>query len=247
MLELIKELVCFFKYQLVRLLKRSNLNKQAVVALNATDFGITDNDIEDIKNGIDQALESPNDLIIWSDEKRSDMRIHGFENVYQFKRTFLNIVIDIAKKSHCSELSHFSVLGARMKHVEGNIGSGGGWHRDSAHRSQVKVIVYLSDVTDINGPFQYVPSSHWTAHLLKYGGLFSSKLRYTPAEVSEMQTPITVTAKAGAGIVVDTKCVHRGKPMSSGERYALTFYFFDNGSVSPTIRPLINGDLSPCQ
>ena len=36
-----------------------------------------------------------------------------------------------------------------------NIGSGGAWHRDS-NRAQYKSIIYLSDVLDENGPFEYI-------------------------------------------------------------------------------------------
>ncbi|MDC1478443.1 phytanoyl-CoA dioxygenase family protein [Pseudomonadales bacterium] len=246
MFGLLKEAFCFLNYQVVRLIKHSKLNEKGLIIFPKKDFGLTENDIAGIKGEIDTGLKDTSDIMVFRDDQGSDMRLYGFENIYSFNPSLLERVIAFAKSSHCKDFSHFSVVAARMKYVEGNAGSGGGWHRDSAHRSQVKAIIYLSDVTELNGPFQYVPSSHWVTHLLKHGGLFSSKLRYTTSEVDRMRAPITVTAKAGSGIVVDTKGVHRGKPMESGERYALTFYFFDNGAISPAIKSLTNGEISKC-
>ena len=47
------------------------------------------------------------------------------------------------------------------KIVQGSVGSGGGWHRDTRVKAQYKVIIYLTDCPDSDhGCFQYVPRSH---------------------------------------------------------------------------------------
>jgi predicted 2-oxoglutarate/Fe(II)-dependent dioxygenase YbiX len=38
---------------------------------------------------------------------------------------------------------------------------------------------------------------------------------------------VTATAKAGTLVLFDTNCIHRGKPIQSGFRYAITNYYQD--------------------
>ena len=49
-------------------------------------------------------------------------------------------------------------MGEFLKNKEG-ASSGGGWHRDH-HFELFKVMVYLSDVNEKNGPFSYIEKSH---------------------------------------------------------------------------------------
>lgn len=248
MIGMLKELLCYLRYQLPRIFNRSELNKVGFVQLSQDKLRLNAKEIERIVKRMDSVSIDPAGVKVWSDELGADRRIHGFENLFPFSKNFLDNVVAIAEQHHTKPLSHYSVLAAKLTFREENLGSGGGWHRDSAHRSQVKIIVYLSDVDDHNGPFEYLPGTHWSWHKLKTDGFGSSKLRFTEKDVRGMDIqPITLTGRAGSGLVVDTKGIHRGRPIASGNRYALTFYFFDNGEISPNIFRLINGSISSCR
>jgi len=187
---------------------------------------------------------SQKSCLLWEDDIGSDQRIYGFENLCEFPANYLKDVCSIAKRANGGGFSHFTVLAGRLSFKLGNIGSGGGWHRDSPHKNQVKIISYLSDVEFKNGPFEYVRGSNSFANRMQVDGLFSSNRRYQAEDIENDQKIEIITGEQGASIVVDTKGIHRGKPIQKGRRYALTFYFFENGKVSPALLELINGNLS---
>lgn len=100
-----------------------------------------------------------------------------------------------------------------------NLGSGGGLHRDSPFSHQVKCIWYLSDVTPLTGPFRYLPGTH--KDLLSQRSDYPiGKMRFERVH-GEM---VEVHAPAGSLLICDTKCIHGGKPIQEGVRYALTLY-----------------------
>lgn len=111
-------------------------------------------------------------------------------------------------------------------------GSGGGWHRDGFAR-ELKVIVYLTDVGDQNGPFQIVRASHTADAIcadMRTAGLRAVQNRLSQTEVSRIiaadpDRRVTVTGECGTAIVFDTSAVHRGVPSAKGSRYALTVDF----------------------
>jgi ectoine hydroxylase-related dioxygenase (phytanoyl-CoA dioxygenase family) len=114
--------------------------------------------------------------------------------------------------------------------VDNNLGSGGGWHRDNIYSFGFKGLVYLIDVGPENGPFQIIPkSSSINFHLLKTN--VPDKYQFTNEEVeSYISNPNQInelTGKAGTLVVFDTNCIHRGKPITKGTRYALTNYYMD--------------------
>lgn len=177
---------------------------------------------------IDSAIQNK-DTNLWTDELGSDVRIYGAEAISSEIEMLLPI--DEMRKNGESYLSqklpyHF-VLAAKLQHKVGNLGSGGGWHRDSPFTPQFKFIVYLSDVSSQNGPFEYVPKTHTS--LDKFKSKFNlDKMRYTEEEVNNQwgDRSILVTGGEGSILAADTKGVHRGCPIQSGERYACTVYFF---------------------
>ena len=126
------------------------------------------------------------------------------------------------------------VLAARIDSVEGNVGSGGGWHRDSLYSRQFKTICYLSSVDQDAGPFQYIKGSHKKSDVLisYFKRLFTpGSSRFTNDEIRQYLkcTNKKVTSALGfegSVVHVDTKGVHRGKPIKNGSRYALTCYFW---------------------
>ena len=108
--------------------------------------------------------------------------------------------------------------------------SGAGWHRDN-HDCQFKVIMYLTDVTERNGNFQWITNSS-----KKYIGYPKPRTpdyntRFHDETIDEIlqnkECNLTnLTGKRGTIIVADTTYIHRGNIIQEGERKAITQYFF---------------------
>ena len=119
--------------------------------------------------------------------------------------------------------------GARLKFKKNNLGSGGGWHRDSIHKSY-KALIYLTDVNLNNDPFQIIPSSSQLLKILKIDNKNYCKLRYENSEINEYlkngENLKTIIGQAGTMILFDGSNLHRGSPIEDGLRYSLTNYYF---------------------
>ena len=111
-----------------------------------------------------------------------------------------------------------------------NKNSGGGWHRDS-HDCQFKILLYLSDVNEKNGCFQFVTNSS-----KKYIGYPSPRTpdyntRYCDKTIEDLVKKNkdckihNIIGEKGTIVIVDTTYIHRGKIIEEGERYAITQYF----------------------
>ncbi|EPC04107.1 hypothetical protein L861_02010 [Litchfieldella anticariensis FP35 = DSM 16096] len=172
---------------------------------------------------------------VWQDEVCSDSRIYGFEAVYPdvLKLVDYKRFVELGEKYLGKKIDSFFILAARLDYKEGNIGSGGGWHRDSPFRHQFKSIVYLNDVDVVNGPFEYLIGSHLSSHKLSNFGLSSlRKMRFDEDELKGFSDRKLFSGKEGDAILVDTRGIHRGNPIASGTRYALTFYFWTTAMPS---------------
>lgn len=131
--------------------------------------------------------------------------------------------------------------------------SGNGWHRDSFF-SQYKALLYLTDVTEINGPFEILPGSHHLKSVLK--GIKKANLGFMQNRLSEsevgllegiLKTPRkTLTGSAGTLVLFNSTSVHRGQPIKSGERLALTNYYmplsFNITDVRKKFSPVVVAD-----
>jgi len=175
---------------------------------------------------------------VWKDELGADTRLFfaerysdlfravlGNDYLQRMKRLYMGP--NVFKKNDCLMVNHIVA-------IKDNLGSGGGWHRDSPYSKQFKAIIYLSEVEAENGPFQYVEKTHRLAScidLYKKKYTTEGQNRLTEKEVDEILAYLgseklqTFTASKGSCILVNTKGIHRGKPITKKERYALTFYF----------------------
>lgn len=160
---------------------------------------------------------------MWRDRTESDTRILGFEHeigdlleFFQIERWINAIDLYLGLKTRS-----WFLMANRVIPKEDNLGSGGGPHRDSPFSHQVKCIWYLSDVTAETGPFRYVPGTN--------SRLIKARDRYPLGEMrfnSVSDDMVEVHARAGTLLICDTKCIHGGKPIQSGARYAITLYTF---------------------
>src|SRR5258708_22216276 len=139
------------------------------------------------------------------------------------------------------ELTAFSTLAGRIEAKPGNLGSGQGWHRDAFH-FQFKAMVYLTDVDADHGPFQIMEASHHGARIFAdtvRGRLpRSPRTRVTADQAQRLLAasshPLkTFCAPAGTLILFDSSTIHRGAPVNTGIRYALTNYYYEPASITP--------------
>lgn len=131
---------------------------------------------------------------------------------------------------------------ARIEALAGNRGSGQGWHRDSAVRKNPKALLYLGDVDDDNGPFEYLTTTHRPENdaidkaamrvgpeTTRFG---SDHVRALLAARPEARR-VTVTGPAGTLVLADTRAIHRGAPLRTGVRHACTSYLWTDPAHIP--------------
>ncbi len=134
---------------------------------------------------------------------------------------------------------NIATLAGRITSVPGNRGSGGGWHRDS-FTNQFKAIIYLNDVDVRGGPFQFIRGSHQLGAMIhdrRVGALTVSQSRIRDQQIAALvdehpERLLTLTGAAGTLILADTTGLHRGMPIVSGTRHALTNYYYPPRVVS---------------
>jgi hypothetical protein len=105
------------------------------------------------------------------------------------------------------------------------------WHIDMEDHRILKVIIYLNDVDETTGPFQYLDRQATQAihQRLNYrSGYLKSQ---AVARVVPSDQWHSCVGKAGTVILVDTaRLIHRGKVPTTGDRYTL---FYDYTSRQP--------------
>lgn len=178
---------------------------------------------------------------VWKDAMEADHRIYGADRISAKIRAFHEdpFLNKMATAFNEAPTINSHTLVGKITAKPNNLGSGQGWHRDTASPFQFKSILYLTDVSEANGPFEFIGGTQ-TINSLYKGiwsiGANSNQNRFTDKEVNSLLTKssykkITFTAEAGTLILVNTFSIHRGKPITQGERYALTNYFFADHTI----------------
>lgn len=172
---------------------------------------------------IEAVLADPSHPRVWRDQVGSDTRIFGFEQDIGDLAEHFKVerrIKAVEEYLGCTVKSWF-LMANRVVPLKNNLGSGGGLHRDSPFSHQVKCIWYMNDVNTENGPFEFVPGSHFNV-LSTRNEYPLGKYRFE--SICSDDTLVEVHASAGAMLVCDTKCIHSGKPIEKGVRYAVTLY-----------------------
>tara|TARA_R110002074_G_scaffold386746_1_gene568583 strand:- start:7343 stop:8380 length:1038 start_codon:yes stop_codon:yes gene_type:complete len=103
------------------------------------------------------------------------------------------------------------------------------FHRDFDHERWLKVFVYLSDVTRLNGPHCFVRHSHREVGSVGRGAYTRESddtiLRHYPKEHVVMHE-----GRKGTVIIEDTRGYHKGLPVIDGERIMLQLEYSINPS-----------------
>ena len=215
------------KDSIINILKASGI----CILVNYFDLDILENitkDFHDIfenhKDKIDilDKEECCNDERIFHAEYYSDIIKEQFANNKLFNDVALHYSSDFGnKKTLINKLTYDNTKPTN---------SGGGWHRDN-HDCQFKTIMYLSDVNEENGNFQFLSNSS-----KKFIGYPTPRTedyntRFHDFVINELISSgkcelFNITGKKGTIILVDTTYIHHGKIIEKDCRYAITQYFF---------------------
>ncbi|BAY13437.1 phytanoyl-CoA dioxygenase [Calothrix sp. NIES-2098] len=114
------------------------------------------------------------------------------------------------------------------------------WHRDIEDRRVLKIIIYLNDVEEKHGPFEYVPLSLTSIYRpnfyrlqpkLKYSGINDESLN----EIIPKSAWKSCTGAAGTVIIADTRrLIHHGT-LRTEERSTLFFVYTANPPKQPQL------------
>jgi hypothetical protein len=186
---------------------------------------------------------------LWIGNFKADKRLFGIDSVSENIKNYyddemINTFFEWYERS--SNKNGF-VMAGKLHYEEGNVGSGQGWHRDRHDFKQTKSILYLSDVGEKNGPFQYIEKSHKPHQIIRDSLYYGNDILENRISDQCIDTLIqsrpnrlkTFCAKAGALILADVRGVHRGMPICEGYRYALTNYTWFNMQVPSHIEEIL--------
>ena len=163
----------------------------------------------------------------------NDERIFYTERYSEYiKNIYSNNILFNKIASYYNPNKNKKTLINKLTYEDGKIkNSGAGWHRDN-HNCQFKVIMYLSDVTNKNGCFQWITNSskkfigYPKPRTHSYNTRFHDRIIEEIINNYDKCNLIDVCGEKGTIILADTTYVHRGKIIEEGERKAMTQYFF---------------------
>lgn len=194
-------------------------------------------DIDKIESGIGvEKNYGGTETRIWSAQKRFDGVKRFFDDGNKFVSTVLN-----------QNLTAGTVLAINNNPLpeKDQTNRVGRWHADS-FSSQEKLFLFLSDTTEKSGPLEFIPNTNKPffrfRKALEPGFFFNhmnmifkkGDLRQYQSIPDSKVTPLfkkgyqakPVLVKAGTVLFIDTaKLIHRARPCTEGERYALTAYY----------------------
>jgi len=218
---------------------KDNLHNDHLFKIKRDGYVLIDNflnldDCYKIINSIDVFIENNPDHI-YHDDKFSDIRLFGAQNISDKINNFFSaeLPLFVGQNYYSGQLKNLMTMANKVSFKNDNLGSGGGWHRDGID-FQYKAILYLVDVDNNNGPFQLIKNSQKIFYYIKdcmnlNMNIFDTRIHNSVVQKlikKDKSRLITLSGKAGSLILVDTTIIHRGCPLISGSRYALTNYYY---------------------
>jgi len=156
-----------------------------------------------------------------------DLRVRPAEPYSSCAKDFISdqFIIDVAKRySDCHDPEN--IQANVVSFAENNpIDSGGGWHLDSLKPAQFKSMIYLTDVSEDNGPFMFLRGSKARNSEMPFFSNFRLEESYIRNNFGDDKI-VEVTGNAGTCVLFDSTYVHRGKEISEGIRIAMTTYWY---------------------
>lgn len=249
-IHLAKEFIAYCLFQLQSLLHRKKTeDEQIIINIKQNGYHVLNDFLsaeqcQILSEEFKTIISDPkNKEAIWIDKEGSDTRLYfaeKFSTLFRGKLSdvYLHQIKDDYLGKNISQFREDMMLVNRLLPKKNNLGSGGGWHRDSRYYKQFKAIIYLTDVSEKNGPFQFLKGSHNIKNTLQlFFRKFTKAGQYRFSEIEAdaiiesrgKEKLQTFTGTKGTCILVDTRGFHRGMPIQEGERVAMTYYF--NGAV----------------
>lgn len=117
------------------------------------------------------------------------------------------------------------------------------WHKDSEDRRMVKMIIYLSDVEEKHGPFEYVPVSLTSLYSLNYYRIYYKLWRSGYLGINDEQLKQVIPqdkwrscpGPAGTVIFTDPKIALHHGTLRTEDRSALFFAYTANPPKRPEL------------
>ncbi len=193
---------------------------------------------EKIKNIIDEYIKNNKNKVWKAENNDSDFRLFGAEKIHNLINKYFKDenILNIGNLYLKSPIECVYTLAGKTSLVkQKNLGSGGGWHRDSIHPCY-KSMLYLSDVESEDGSLQLINNSNNFKSLIEVNTQINKRLLDTRFENKEIEIlkkkfdliVSNITGKAGTLVLFDGSYIHRGSPIINKTRYALTNYFYFN-------------------
>ena len=204
--------------------RRGQYRKLAVKTAVTEQNALSSESCHKLRKKLDDICDDHAHERVWKDPHESDIRVIRFEQDIPELIPELDLPSKLAAIEGYTgrPARHWFLMGNRLNPKKGNLGSGGGLHRDSPFTHQIKFIWYLSRVTSQSGPFRYLPGSN--------GNLWRDRDKFPLGETRfpNLKSDELVEVLGGPGTLLacDTKCIHGGKPIIEGTRYAITLYTF---------------------
>jgi hypothetical protein len=220
-------------------LEQKKVNDLRVNGFTTIESNYTDAEIQELTAYIDHSFLKQESKI-WVDKQKADYRLFGVEKRHSLIERFqkLDSIFKILDTYTGIKASAVHTMMGRIEAKPDNLGSGGGWHRDTPEFNQVKSILYLSNVDESKGPFQYLAKTHKRSSYKKVSSITSKPwfdFRYTDQDIDLLTDAgykmHTLTASKGTILLADTSGIHRGMPILKGNRYALTNYIWNQRPV----------------
>ena len=176
-------------------------------------------------------FNNKNKNMIWSEKSGSEYRILVRKNKSLNFPIFLDKkILNIGSHLYGRRLRNLMTMANKVEFKNGNLGSGGGWHRDHVN-FQFKAILYLTNVSKDSGAFEFIKDSNKFFNIIKDSlnlkiNVLNTRIENNKVKLLDNNRIKTLEGKAGTLILVDTSMIHRGKPLNHGSRYAITNYYY---------------------
>jgi ectoine hydroxylase-related dioxygenase (phytanoyl-CoA dioxygenase family) len=188
-----------------------------------------------IKNELDDIFNNKKEIVKKFDNS-ADNRLFNAENFSKNIKNFSinNEIKDIGSIYFNTEIESVTTLANKLVYNPmAKVGSGGDWHRDN-YNTEIKAMLYLTDVQEENGPLEIIKNSQYFIATLGANIKLKNKFPNTRFDNDEIQDFIKnnnlntklVTGKKGTLVLFNSSGIHRGAPIKKGERYALTNYYY---------------------
>ena len=191
-----------------------------------------------LRSRIDELMQNSAEM----SEPVADQRAVSAETADDRIDNFLksDLPLDVAEVFFGNRMVPAYCEAARVLPIPGQQGSGGSWHRDSFFR-EIKAILYLSDVGEEDGPYEFFPGSERLGDVI--AGIWRDGLKFRQNRLADDEadrviarrgaTSISVCGPAGTLILCNTATMHRGRPCRRSPRYSLTSNYFENFTYTP--------------